>query len=278
MTSSAPIGVFDSGLGGLSVVRRMRREMPNENIIFYADCSNAPYGTKSVEQVRLLSCSAAERLIKQGAKALVVACNTATSAAAEQMREKYSLPVIGMEPALKTACEAENTAEKPENAPDAETSGRTVIVAATELTLREEKFARLMKRFEDRHTIYRQPCPDFVTIAENGQLNDAKIADKAIHRYFDKYDLSKTDSIVLGCTHFVFFRDAFRRVIPKHVKLIDGNEGTVRHLKNVLKAADKEADKDTVGTVRIEGSFADVEQKRLAFELLGETPETVTPL
>ena len=77
MTSSAPIGVFDSGLGGLSVVRRMRREMPNENIIFYADCSNAPYGTKSVEQVRLLSCSAAERLIKQGAKALVVACNTA---------------------------------------------------------------------------------------------------------------------------------------------------------------------------------------------------------
>jgi glutamate racemase len=135
MVSRAAIGVFDSGLGGISVVRQLRRDLPNEHVLYFGDSANAPYGRKTPEQVRELSFDIVDRFVRQGVKAVVIACNTATSAAVDALREAYDIPIIGMEPALKPACDrGHGTAQR-------------IIVAATPLTLHEPKFKRLMTRF-----------------------------------------------------------------------------------------------------------------------------------
>lgn len=241
MSNDAPIGVFDSGMGGISVVRQIRHDMPYENVIFYGDSAHAPYGLKTVEEIQGYCFGIADRLLAMGAKALVVACNTATSACINQMRERYDVPVIGMEPALKLACDR------------GQGDPQHVIVAATPLTLRERKFARLMARFQDFHTIEKQPCPDLVTIVEEGRLDDQDLVMRTLHGYFDKYDLSRVDSVVLGCTHFIFYRSYFRQLMPGNVAIVDGNEGTVRHLGVVLESLgqlapqpdDADSDEDT---------------------------------
>ena len=191
MASTAPIGVFDSGLGGISVAREIRRDMPNEHVLYFGDSANAPYGTKSPEQVRELSDVIVKRFVEQGVKAVVIACNTATSAAANELRDTYDIPIIGMEPALKVACDRGHGKRQ------------RVIVAATPLTLRERKFAVLMDRFKADHTIFPEPCPGLVEIVEHGQLDDHDVVMRTLHQYFDQYDLSTIDSVVLGCTHFV---------------------------------------------------------------------------
>ncbi|MDO4913538.1 MAG: glutamate racemase [Bifidobacteriaceae bacterium] len=221
MQASAPIGVFDSGLGGISVVKDLHRMLPGEDIIFFGDSHNAPYGTKTPEQVRNLSFHTAQLLIEKGVKAIIIACNTATSAAAPLLREQCEIPIIGMEPALKVACELDSAPQ-------------TVVVSATALTLKEEKFASLVKRFAQSNNIYPNPCPDLVTIIENGQLENTTRVEHTIQRYFQQYTLSAIDSVVLGCTHFVFYRKYFHDFFPDTVHIIDGNEGTVHHLQHVL--------------------------------------------
>ncbi|WEV69748.1 glutamate racemase [Bifidobacterium sp. ESL0775] len=242
MASNAPIGVFDSGLGGISVVREITRQMPNERIIYFGDSANAPYGTKTPEEVRKLSFDIVERFIKIGVKAIVIACNTATSAAVNDLRATYDLPIISMEPALKVACDRGHG--KPQR----------VIVAATPLTLREKKFTALMNRFSATNTIYRQPCPDLVEIVEHDQLEDHDLVMRTLHRYFDGYDLGSIDSVVLGCTHFVFYRDYFRELLPDSTAIIDGNEGTARHLHDLLAASDELAETDAQGGVTLKNS------------------------
>ena len=155
-----PIGVFDSGVGGISVLRELVAQMPNENYIFFGDSKNAPYGTKTLEEVQQLTCADAEYLLSRGVKALVVACNTATSAAIRILREKYAdMPVIGIEPALKPAVRAGGHPR--------------VLVMATPMTLREEKFHALMQRFESDAEILRLPCPGLVEYVEQGVLEGA---------------------------------------------------------------------------------------------------------
>ena len=147
MTSTAPIGVFDSGLGGISVVRQIVQDMPHERVLYFGDSANAPYGTKTPQEVRRLSFDIMERFMSQGVKAVVIACNTATSAAVNALRDHYDIPIIGMEPALKVACDRGDTAAGDGTAP-ARHMPQHVIVAATPLTLREHKFAALMDRFK----------------------------------------------------------------------------------------------------------------------------------
>lgn len=245
MTSNAPIGVFDSGLGGISVVREIIRQMPTEKIVYFGDSANAPYGTKTPQQVRDLSFAIVERFVNMGVKAIVIACNTATSAAVNDLRATYKLPIISMEPALKVACD--RGYGKPQR----------VVVAATPLTLREKKFAALMHRFSATNTIYREPCPDLVGIVEHNQLENRNLVMDTLHRYFDSYDLSTIDSVVLGCTHFVFYRNYFRELLPESTAVIDGNEGTVRHLHDILAAAHKLADPNTEGGVTLTNSDPD---------------------
>ncbi|KFI45655.1 glutamate racemase [Bifidobacterium bohemicum] len=242
MTSNAPIGVFDSGLGGISVVREIRRQMPNESIIYFGDSANAPYGTKPTEEVRTLTQNVAEHLASQGIKALVAACNTASSAADTYLHQTYDFPIVEMEPALKVACDRGHG--KPQR----------VIVAATELTLNERKFSALMQRFSSKHTVYRQPCPDLVEIVENDQLENHDLVMATLHRYFDEYDLASIDAVVLGCTHFVFYRDYFRELLPGHVAIVDGNAGTVRQLHHLLEINDTLADAEAQGGAKLENS------------------------
>ena len=257
MASTAPVGVFDSGLGGISVVRQIVRDMPHEHVLYFGDSANAPYGTKTPGQVRDLSLAIAQRFVDEGVKAIVIACNTATSAAVNDLRERYDIPIIGMEPALKVACDAGHGRRQ------------RVIVAATPLTLRERKFAALMDRFKERHTIYPEPCPDLVEIVESGRLGDHDLVMRTLHAYFDHYDLDAIDAVVLGCTHFVFYRNYFRELLPPTTAIIDGNEGTVRHLGVVLESLGCLAPEDAPGGVELANSDPSPRIAALSRELLG---------
>ena len=267
MTSTAPIGVFDSGLGGISVVRQIVQDMPHERVLYFGDSANAPYGTKTPQEVRRLSFDIMERFMSQGVKAVVIACNTATSAAVNALRDHYAIPIIGMEPALKVACDRGDTAAGDGPAP-ARHMPQHVIVAATPLTLREHKFAALMDRFKANNMISPQPCPDLVEIVESGRLCDHDLVMRTLHRYFDGYDLPSIDSVVLGCTHFVFYRDYFRELLPSTTAIIDGNRGTVRHLGMVLESLGKLAPEEMDGGVEIANSDSGERIAALSRELL----------
>ena len=267
MTSTAPIGVFDSGLGGISVVRQIVQDMPHERVLYFGDSANAPYGTKTPQEVRRLSFDIMERFMSQGVKAVVIACNTATSAAVNALRDHYDIPIIGMEPALKVACDRGDTAAGDGTAP-ARHMPQHVIVAATPLTLREHKFAALMDRFKANNMISPQPCPDLVEIVESGRLCDHDLVMRTLHRYFDGYDLPSIDSVVLGCTHFVFYRDNFRELLPSTTAIIDGNRGTVRHLGMVLESLGKLAPEEMDGGVEIANSDSGERIAALSRELL----------
>ena len=219
MDKTAPIGVFDSGMGGISVLGELQRYMPTENYIYYGDSANAPYGAKSTQELIELSIHVSDYLIEQGVKAIVIACNTATSAAVQVLREKYDIPIIGMEPALKPAVKG--------------TENGRVAVMATEVTLREKKFSELMNQLDSACPIEKVPCPDLVPLVEEGLVRGEMI-ENAIKRCFTGVNIEEVSSVVLGCTHFVFLKEAVKAVLGDHVQIYDGNFGTVRHLRNKL--------------------------------------------
>lgn len=255
MSSSAPIGVFDSGLGGISVARQMREALSHEKIIYFGDSANAPYGIKTPEEVKKLSFAIVEHFMQLNVKAVVIACNTATSAAVNDLRAHYDIPIVGMEPALKLACDL------------GKGEPQRVIVAATPLTLRERKFADLLQRFSQNNTIFSQPCPDLVRIVERGELCNRDIVFEALHKYFDTYDLESIDSVVLGCTHFVFYRDYFREFLPESTKIVDGNEGTINHLRKILDERNELADVLEQGSITLTNSDTSERMRKLAESL-----------
>lgn len=254
MEHSQPIGIFDSGLGGISVLRELRTLLPKEHFLYFGDSAYAPYGIKDKASITERCITICDDLVARGAKAIVVACNTATSACVGVLRERYDLPIVGMEPALKVACE--------------QGDHQRIIVMATPLTLREEKFARLMERFQDAHTIYRQPCPRLVEIVEHDELDDRELVLAQLREYLYPYNLSAIDSIVLGCTHFVFYRPYFARLLPPHIQVIDGNHGTALHLKELLRERDALCTTGE-GSVHIENSAAEERLLALSRKLLG---------
>lgn len=210
-----PIGVFDSGVGGISTLSAMRRELPDEHFLYFGDTANAPYGTKPREQVLSLVRQVAEHLLAQQVKAIAIACNTATSVAAAELRGTYDLPIIGIEPALKPAAENRH--------------GGSILVLATPVTLKLEKFARLMSLYGEGAV--RVPCPGLMDLVER---EDFMAAGKYLIELLAPYDLDEVDAVVLGCTHYVFLRPLLRAMLPEHVQLFDGNEGTARQLRRVL--------------------------------------------
>lgn len=217
------IAVFDSGLGGLSVLRHLRRRMPGERFLYYGDSAHAPYGVRSRAEVEALTLSTAERLMSRGLKALVVACNTATSAAIEPLRAKYpDLIVVGIEPALKLAA-------------DRFPSGR-IGVMATPVTLREEKFCHLLTRYAAKCQVYKIPAPQLVPLIEEGRV-DTPIMEQTLHGLLDPF-ADKMDALVLGCTHFPFASHAMERLLGPRVAVLDGGDGTARETLHRLEAAD----------------------------------------
>lgn len=216
-----PIGVFDSGIGGISVLSEMLRVMPNERFIYVSDSANAPYGTKSCECVRDLSLNVAKMIVDKGVKALVVACNTATSVAIVNIREKYDhLPVIGMEPAVKPAVEKGKKGN--------------IVVMATPLTLREGKFNSLFSRFNTEASIIPLPCGGLVELIES---EDAQGVKEYLQNLWADISIAEVSSVVLGCTHYCFIKNDLQEITGPDIKIVDGNTGTVRHLKRTLKAS-----------------------------------------
>ena len=235
-----PIAVIDSGVGGISVLRELIKVMPNENFIFFGDSINAPYGTKSVEEVRRLTTESAEHLFEEGCKGLVRACNTATSAAARYLRELYpEIPLVGIEPAIKPACFC---AEHP-----------TILAMATPMTIREEKFQRLMARFDEEADIIPLPCPGLMDFVERGDLDGEDLRKYLTELFYEFRDLH-IDAVVLGCTHYPFVGKMIQNVLGENVKLFDGGEGTAREMKRRLEAAGLRNPSETVGTVEIRNS------------------------
>lgn len=252
MEPTGPIGIFDSGLGGLSVLAEVRRQLPAENLIYYGDSANAPYGQKSRAEVRQLSLRVCDHLVAQGAKAVVVACNTATSAAIGDLRRRFDIPIIGMEPALKPAVE--------------QTATGAVAVLATALTLREAKFQSLLARFRTGRRIHTIPCPELVTMVESGVIAGAQ-AESAVRQALSEVADEPLKAVVLGCTHYVFLKTVFRTVLGSETLVIDGNEGTVHQLERLLEQRGQLARGNTTGTVHIENSAGEALVRR-SWEIL----------
>ena len=249
------IGVFDSGLGGISVLKEFVKSMPSENFIYYGDSANAPYGIKTKKEITDRCENIIEFFIKQGVKAVVIACNTATSASANILRKKYSyLPIIGMEPALKVAADGK--------------TDNTIVVMATPLTLREEKFNNLMSRYDDENTIIKMPCPELVKIVENDLLDDEEVVENQISDYYKGLNIKKINSVVLGCTHFIFYKDYLNEFLPETAHLVDGNMGTCKHVKEILEQKRELNEENHVGKIEIYNSSEDQKYMTLSNKLL----------
>lgn len=253
---NAPIAVIDSGVGGISVLRELLKVMPNENYIYYGDSLNAPYGTKKLEEVRQLTVSLATSLFEEGAKGLVVACNTATSAAVRVLREMFpEIPIVGIEPALKPAVEAKE--------------GSKVLVMATPITIREEKFQRLMSQYEDRATIYPLACPGLMEFVEQGILEGSELIEYLEQLLMD-YKETGLDGVVLGCTHYPFIKKSICEVLGNGVNIYDGGAGTAKEMRRRLTEAKLISDNTKKGVVDFRNSLPEPQEKiNLCIKLLG---------
>ena len=216
---TAPIGVFDSGVGGLSVLYELRRQMPNENYIYFSDRKNAPYGKRADEEIKCLTLKAVNRLIELGCKAVVIACNTATAVAVDFIRANHALPIVGLEPALKPAVEAYP-------------SGR-VLLLATPVTLRLDKFKNLLKEYGCGN-VSCISAPELVTFVERGEA-DTPCAVAYLKKLFADYLETRFDACVLGCTHFPFARNAIVKALGYQPQFFDGSLGAAKRLKQELE-------------------------------------------
>ena len=214
-----PVGVFDSGVGGVSVLGQLVKTLPGEDFIYFGDTAHAPYGTKPPEEVLGYIRSVMDHLMNQGVKAVVIACNTATSVAAATLRAELSLPIIGMEPALKPAAMARKRG--------------LILVLATPMTLCLPKFDALMARYGEGAV--RLPCPGLMELVEREAFDEAE---DYLREHLAAFDLNDVDAIVLGCTHYVFLRPMLKSILPPHIQIMDGNEGTARQLRRVLERSD----------------------------------------
>jgi hypothetical protein len=210
------IALFDSGLGGLTVLGHARRALPDEEFLFFADRDHVPYGTKTVDEVRSFVRDAFRFLVEEErAEAIVIACNTATSVSADEMRSLYDIPIVGMEPAVKKALDADRT--------------RRVLVTGTPITVRGEKLHRLIDTYDANHLVDLLPLPRLVEFAERQEFVSPRV-EEYLRTEFRPFDLSQYSAIVLGCTHFNFFKDTMRSIMPQAMTFADGNDGTVEEL------------------------------------------------
>ena len=232
------IAVFDSGVGGISVLKELISQMPGENYLYFGDSANAPYGEKTTQQVRQLTLNAAEKLLARGVKALVIACNTATAAAINALREAHpDTIIVGIEPALKVAAD--------------HFPGSRVGVMATPVTLREEKFSQQLHRFENV-MVTPIPVTGLVELIESGA--DAGQIEAVLHPCLDPY-AGKLDAVVLGCTHYPFAAKEIQKILGEKTVLLDGSIGTAAQTRRLLENAGLLLEES--GSITIENSASD---------------------
>lgn len=219
-----PIGIFDSGMGGVSLLRDAKMLLPTENFIYYGDNLNAPYGDRTEEEILALTENSADFLLQLGVKALVIACNTATSASINVLRKKLDVPVISVEPAIKPACEIPGDGK--------------IFMLATAATTRLARYRALQERMPDPQRVLNFGISGIVARIESGIVADDAF-DDIFDAYLAPYHGMKADGIVLGCTHYIFIARAVERYFKKHFcgecRLFDGNSATVRQLGRVLE-------------------------------------------
>ncbi len=224
----APIGVFDSGVGGLSVLAEIQRLLPNETLMYVADCGNVPYGEKTPEFIRQRCSVMADFFQQQGAKALVLACNTATVAGVADLRCDYpEWPIVGMEPAVKPAAAA--------------TRSGVVGVLATTGTLQSARFAALLDRFATDVRVITQPCPGLVELIEQGDLRSPALR-QLLAGYVAPLLAAGADTLILGCTHYPFLKPMLKQMIPDDISLIDTGSAVARQLQRLLAEGELLAD------------------------------------
>ncbi len=220
--AEAPIALFDSGVGGLSVWREVVRLLPAESTLYLADQAHLPYGPRPLEEVRRYAEGITRFLLARGAKVIVVACNTASGAALHYLRATFpEVPFVGMEPAVKPAAERTRTG--------------TIGVIATPATFQGDLFRRLVERFAADVVLYTQVCPGLVEAVERGEADDPR-TEALLHRYLDPMVAAGIDQLVLGCTHYPFLTGAIRRVVGEGVALIDPAPAVARQVRRVLAA------------------------------------------
>ena len=215
--SSSPIGVFDSRVGGLSVLREIRTLLPDQDLVYLADSAHCPYGGKRREEIVERARAITRFLVEQqAAKIVVVACNTATVAAVEELRASFQLPIVGMEPGVKPATAASRTG--------------VVGVLATRVTLDGSRFARLVERYADGVKVITQPCPGLVEQVERGDLTSQDL----VNTYVRRLIAQKADTLVLGCTHYSFLKGLIAHAAGPGVALIDTGPAVARQVMRVL--------------------------------------------
>jgi glutamate racemase len=219
MTNNNPIGLFDSGIGGTSIWKEIHNLLPNENTIYLADSKNAPYGQKSKDEIIELCFKNTEFLLNQNCKLIVVACNTATTNAIKELRDKYNVPFIGIEPAIKPAATNSKT--------------QKIGILATKGTLNSELFYKNVEKFQDI-TIIEQIGYNLVTLIENGEMNSPEMTD-LLQKYITPMIEQNIDYLVLGCTHYPYLIPQIEKIIPKNIKIIDSGEAVARQTKSILE-------------------------------------------
>lgn len=223
---SRPIAFFDSGVGGLTVLNHAMNRMVGYDYIYYADSANVPYGNKSSSEIIKLVSNAVDQIKGYNPLALVIACNTATSVSIDELRENYSFPVIGMEPAVKPAA--------------AKADPRKILVAATGRTLAEKKYEQLIKSLGAGDRVEELILSELIEFAEEFDFDSPKL-NRFLRSVLSDIDWESYHSLVLGCTHFPFYRQQIRKFIPDHISILEGTQGTVTNLHSKVASADKSA-------------------------------------
>lgn len=217
---SNPIGVFDSGVGGISILIEIRKALPNEDLIYFADSGNCPYGTKPETEIRARALKIADFLVAKGVKCMVIACNAACTAGLDQIRKRYpELPVIGIEPAIKPACET--------------TKNSRVGVLSTPMTLEGERFAKLVAKYGGNVEIIPQPAPGLADLVEAGEF-DTKATKDLLNGYLQPLIARRIDTLLLGCTHYPFVRPLIQKICGAGIKIIDNGAAVAGQLARVL--------------------------------------------
>ena len=249
------IGVFDSGLGGLTVVKEIMKQLPNENIVYFGDTARVPYGTKSKEAIVRFSKENVSFLLKHNVKMIVVACNSSSSFALSSLRKKFSLPIVGViEPGAKKACTV--------------TKNKKIGVIATSATIQSQKYFQMIKKISKRVTVRSQACPLFVPLAEEGWFSQKPTYGIA-KEYLSVMIKSKIDTLILGCTHYPLFKKVIGSVMGKKVFLVDSAKEVAREVKDILKKMDLENSLSNEGRYQFFVSDKPQHFKDLAKRFLG---------
>ncbi|MEJ2149579.1 MAG: glutamate racemase, partial [Chloroflexota bacterium] len=248
-----PVALLDSGVGGLSILREVRCQLPNEDVLYFADQAHVPYGPREADEIRRFARGITRFFLAREAKVIVVACNAASAASLYHLRETFEVPFVGMEPAVKPAA--------------ARTNSGVIGVITTEATFQGELFASVVERFAEGLTVVTQVCPDFVTLVEDGQL-DTPAVRRAAQAYLGPLVEANVDQLVLGCTHFPFLMPVFADVVGPSVEIVDPGPAVARQVGRVI--AESRHSPDHQGEVSYFTSGDPDRFHRLAARLVGE--------